>query len=221
MNEKQEIILACSDVHISMTDRRWLDWVDYALNVAGKIVLVGDTVDSVRFKKEDLFNSNPGIVLLAALRRLIESGKCFLVCGNHDPELSNTVKELFGIEVETWKELRIGDVLFVHGHQFDPILRYLPWRLFEKVVPRFVKPPSFWKCRNRQKWYKRVGLIYSNVYDYLENNKFIKLIVIGHTHYASYHMIETGQKLADCGDWVDSKTWLEICGTDVEIKFWR
>lgn len=220
MHIKQEVILACSDVHIPMTDKTWLDWIDYALDVADKIVLVGDIIDMVRFNKKDLLSNDMAEFLLMGLRRLIKSEKCFLVCGNHDPELSKTIKELLDIKIKASKELKIGDILFTHGYQFDPIRKRLPWKFLKKIVPWFVRTPSYWKHRDRKKWHRNIGIVYSNIYNYLEEHKNIELIVIGHTHYASCQVIETGQCLADCGDWLDSRTWLEIRGGEVEIKHW-
>jgi len=222
-------IVAFSDTHIPYTNRKFLGFVDYALDVADLIVGAGDIIDRVRCTEKEIMKSRTGALLLEALKRLILSGKCYLLKGNHDPELSKTIQKLLGVSCETPSHFLLGNVLFTHGHQFDSLCGWWPWRFLKKIVPCFFKPPSHWKQYNREKWHKSIGMIYSNVFDFAERNisyntniSYIT-IVMGHTHYASIMEIENGQLIVNCGDWLDSCTYIKLDTKNGEcnLKKWE
>ncbi|HEC93270.1 MAG TPA: hypothetical protein ENI51_09810 [Candidatus Atribacteria bacterium] len=212
-------IIAFSDIHIPYTNKKFLSFVDYALDEADLIVGVGDIIDRVRCTEKEIMESKTGPLLLKALKKLILSGKCYLLKGNHDPDLDKTIQKLLGISCETPPYFIINNIFFTHGYQFDAACSWAPWRFLKKIAPWFFKPPSHWKQYNRKKWHKSIGAIYSNVFGFAEHHTY-NLIVIGHTHYAGIMRIESGQIIADCGDWLDSCTYIKLDNGQLDFKKW-
>ena len=206
---KMKKIIACSDLHIPYTSRHFITFANYACE-ADIVVFNGDILDLVRCNVKEIKNSKTGRELLDALKKVILKTKTVFVEGNHDPELGKSLTELLGFEVESVPSYRLGRMGFIHGHQLDPACKHWNWKLLTKVAPFFFRPPSGWKKRNREKWKKKIGLIYTNAFTFLEENPWCTLLVIGHTHYPSLHELETGQRLADCGDMMDSISGLVI-----------
>ena len=210
-------IIACSDLHIPFTNRYFVTFANYACE-ADIVVFNGDILDLVRCNVKEIKNSKTGRELLSALKKVTLKTKTIFINGNHDPNLGNNLTELLGIEVESAPSYRIGRTAFTHGYQLDPLCKHLNWGFFTKILPWFFNPPSGWKIRNREKWKEKIGPIYTRALTFLEENPWCTLLVIGHTHYPSLHALETGQILADCGDWVDSRSWIEIKKGKAEIK---
>ena len=204
-------IVACSDLHIPYTNHRFIAFSNYVCAREPDIVIFnGDILDLVRCNVKEIKNSKTGRELLGALKKVILKIKTIFIDGNHDPELGHNLTKLLGFEVKSVPFCCIGKTCFIHGHQFDPLCKNWNWKLLTKVAPFFFRPPSEWKKRNREKWKKKIGLIYTNAFTFLEENPWCTLLVIGHTHYPSLHELETRQWLADCGDMKDSLSGVEI-----------
>ena len=216
-------IISVSDTHIPFTAKEYLDFVSYTVQNADLVIRNGDSVDRARCTIEDILNTKIGKELLEAENELIKKSNIVYIAGNHDPDIGETIYRLLGKRVRSTKKFEIYGIEFTHGHRFDPINAYLPWRIIKHIAPIFFKTPSEWKKKNRKKWHKDIGMIYSNVIDYLEKYRDIRMKVIGHTHYPSITKLETGQTLADSGDFWDSLSWLEIDTKTmiVKMKNWR
>ena len=210
-------IICISDLHIPYTSRHFIPFAGYACK-ADKVIFNGDILDLVKCNTKEIKNSYIGQKLISALKKIVKSTQTMFIEGNHDPELEKSLTELLGIEVATFPFYRIGRIGFVHGHQFDPFCKHWNWYLLSKFAPWFFNPPSEWKLRDREKWKEKIGQIYAEAFSFLEKARWCRILVIGHTHYPSVHTLETGQKLADCGDWLDSRSWVEIERGQVEIK---
>ena len=210
-------IVCVSDLHIPYTSQYFIPFADY-ISKADKVVFCGDILDLVRCNIKDIKNSYIGQELLKALKKIIKATQTVFIEGNHDPELGKSLTELLGMEIQSFPFYRIGRMGFVHGYQFDPLCKHWDWKLLSKFAPWFFNPPSKWKQRNREKWHEKIGQIYAEAFSFLEKADWCRIMIVGHTHYPSIHKLETGQQLGDCGDWVDSRSWLEIERGKVEIK---
>jgi len=210
-------IICISDLHIPYTSQYFIPFANYACK-ADMVIFDGDTFDLFKCTIKDIKNSHIGQELVKTVKRIVKSTQTVFIEGNHDPDLEVALTELLEMEITAFPFYRIGRIGFVHGHQFDLLCKHLDWHLLSKFAPWFFNPPSKWKQRNKEKWKEKIGKIYTEAFSFLEKASWCKILVIGHTHYPSLHELETGQKLADCGDWWDSNSWLEIERRVVEIK---
>jgi len=210
------VIIVISDIHIPYTDGSFLHFADYVSSDdrIKNVVFNGDIIDRVRCTEDDIRKSPQGKKLLGALSKIIDSKKCYLVKGNHDPDLGRTLYNLLGVNLPCYGKLKVGGFLFMHGHQFDPVCSRLPWRFLKKIVPWFYRTPREWKKRDRKKFIKSVGVVWTNAIDYVEKHK-IKNLIIGHTHYPAVIRLETGSVIGDCGDWLDSQSFVKIVDGEV------
>ena len=215
------MIVVISDVHIPYTDKSFLDFADHICSddKIKNVVFNGDIIDRVRCTEDDIKRNPQGRELLDALFEIFNTKKCYLVKGNHDPDLGRTLYNLLGVEVPCYERLKVGGFLFMHGHQFDPICSRLPWKFLKKVLPWFFKTPRQWKERDRKRFIKSVGVVWANAIDYVEKHK-IKSLIIGHTHYPAVIRLETGAIVADCGDWLDSLSYVRIINGEVSFVRW-
>jgi len=212
-------IIAFSDLHIPFTNRYFLDFIKVVPAKADLVVIVGDIFDLIRCSEKDIKKSKIGRELINSLETLMFKVRTILIKGNHDPELEKIAPKFFKFAYEkslldVREKFIIENYLFIHGHQFDSVCKRIKWKWLKKIMPFFFRTPSEWKVRKREKWKKHIASIYSNCYTFLEKNRNLNL-VIGHTHYASKHIIETKQFLIDCGDFWDSCSWTEI---DLKLK---
>ena len=210
-------IICVSDLHIPYTSQYFISFADYACR-ADKVIFCGDIFDLIRCSVEEIKNCYMGQELIKAVKKIVKETEAIFITGNHDEELDEKLPELLGMEIITYPFYRMGRIGFVHGYQFDPLCKHWNWRLLSKFAPWFFNPPSEWKLRDREKWKEKIGQIYAEAFSFLEKARWCRILVIGHTHYPSVHKLETGQKLADCGDWLDSRSWVEIERGKVEIK---
>jgi len=214
---ESEKIICISDLHIPYTSQYFIPFANYACK-ADKVIFNGDTFDLFKCTIKDIKDSLIGQELVKAVKGIVKSTQTVFIEGNHDPDLEIVLTELLEMEITAFPFYRIGRVGFVHGHQFDPLCKHLDWYLLSKFAPWFFNPPSKWKQKNKEKWKEKTGRIYAEAFSFLEKASWCKILVIGHTHYPSIHTLETGQKLADCGDWLDSRSWIEIERGKVEIR---
>jgi len=214
-----EKTIAISDIHIPYTDKSFLDFADYVISDAeiAEVIFIGDIIDSVKCTKDEIRQNPQGRALLDALSKIFETKKCHLVRGN--PDLGETLKDLLGIEMPCHEILRKGDVAFAHGHQFDPVCSRIPWKLLKKIVPFFFETPRGWKKRNREKFVKSAAIVWAGAITYAENRSIGKMIV-GHTHRPALIELEAGILVCDCGDWLDSRTYLEIENGKIALVCW-
>jgi len=212
------MIVVLSDIHIPFTDKSFLDFADELCRDSRvkNVVLNGDIIDRVRCTPKDIADSPQGLELLNALQRILEEKKCYLVKGNHDPDLGKTLHELLGIEMPCYEALGVGPFLFMHGHQFDRVCSHLPWRWLKKIAPWFYRTPREWKRRSRKAFMKSVGRVWINAIEYAEKYK-VKRLIIGHTHYPCVIKLETGTVIGDSGDWMDSCSCLKIVNGEISI----
>jgi len=207
-------IIAFSDLHIPYTNKYFIDFANFVPSKADLVIIVGDILDLIRCSEKDIEQSKIARKLINSLESLMFKVRTILIKGNHDPELEKIAPKFFKFACEksllhVKERYIIGNYLFIHGHQFDPICKWIRWKWLKKIMPFLFRTPSEWKIKKREKWKKHIASIYSNCYSFLEENKNLNL-VIGHTHYASKHVIETNQFLIDCGDFQDSCSWVEI-----------
>ena len=218
--------IVVSDLHIPYTDQSFLsfaEWVSRNKDVSA-VIFNGDIVDSVKCTPEEILANEQGKKLVAALTKIIKAKECFFVEGNHDPELGKTILKLTGHRVHCGWQVCLPPFMFMHGHQFDPICRSVPWKLLKKIAPFFFKTPGEWKHRNREKFHKSVALTWAGAAVYLEKtmrNWDVTTLIIGHTHYPAILHLEQGVNIGDSGDFLDSRSYLALVGDRIFLNRWE
>ena len=144
---------------------------------------------------------------------------CTYLIGNHDYMINQYVDGL-----ATYRDMVIPcdsepDIYITHGWEFDICHRYNgSWwvsRQVCKYLPdacqRFVRSPS--RMVNLNGVYRRaVQRIHREAFKYGEECNC--RVIMGHTH--TPRAID--DRVYDCGDWVDSCTWIEIRDEQIELK---
>lgn len=188
---------------------------------ADLVILNGDTFDLWRTPyRKMLFNIKPQFHdVMNALKQTARMTKVIILPGNHDFNL----KQLWGIHsgynVNILNNLSIEPLYFTHGWQFDIKQRFgsfaYGWLVnrFPYLYQRYFKGPSEIVNRRSNVRSKRVRKIHDKASKYASRHKF-KYIVIGHTHVPGIH-----GNVIDCGDFIDSCSYVEIDNGKPELKY--
>lgn len=206
-------IYIASDLHIGYERTNYIKlhrFLDIVLEHADKLILVGDTFDLWRcsWKQIQLEHNN-------IIQKIIKiSGKIpvIIVRGNHDYKLNHNLG--YAKIVDMYKN---NNIIYIHGWQFDVsqklgsffyrnIIRYFPilYQLF------FKKPSETLKINDNIS--KQTRSVYKETIEF-KNKHNAKYIVIGHTHFPCIT-----EDFADCGDFVDSCSYL-IFNNEIEMKY--
>ena len=212
--------IVVSDMHIGDRDVNYpvLDYfITKTLPKADKIIFAGDILDLWK-SKWDIIRDHPTYRLLR--QTIVEYDMdCMYIIGNHDYMINQYVAGL-----DTRRDMVIPcdsepDIYITHGWEFDichcyhgswwvsrQICRYLP-----NACQQFVRSPS--SMVNLNGVYRRVvQRIHREAFKYGEEHDY--RIIMGHTH--TPRVIDG--RVYDCGDWIDSSTWIEIRDEQIELK---
>ena len=91
----------------------------------------------------------------------------------------------------------------MHVDQYaNPIKRFqFIWKILSKILPWFVTPGKAKYGQKEKLYYKSVATVLINAVR--ENRN----IIMGHTHWAGVISMESGRKVINLGDMLDSCTW--------------
>ena len=212
--------IVVSDMHIgdSAVNYPALDnFIEKTLPKADKVIFAGDILDLWKSKWAEIHN-HPTYRLLR--QTIVDQDiDCTYLIGNHDYMINQYVDGL-----ATYRDMVIPcdsepDIYITHGWEFDICHRYNgSWwvsRQVCKYLPdacqRFVRSPS--RMANLNGVYRRaVQRIHREAFKYGEECNC--RVIMGHTH--TPRAID--DRVYDCGDWVDSFTWIEIRDEQIELK---
>jgi len=176
-----------------------------------KIVIVGDLFDTWEDSFDDILDENRDIILkIQQLKNVI------IIKGNHDPSI-NKLKDIFP-NADVCTEHGFGDVVFIHGHEFDIIVTKYSWAakmLFpiHWVLERFNINIKGWFVRlfhsiaakKNKKYYNSLVLDIEQEVIKKYREKF-NTIIMGHTHLPK-HFTTEGIKYINLGDILYHKTY--------------
>lgn len=211
--------LLFSDSHIPYCNPRFLDFLDMAEEEADEIIGVGDVFDTLRIPFEDIITSDPGRMIYDRMLRVAEkishrvppqhphNTKPFkLIEGNHDPDLGRWQEHLPNITI--MDKYEVDGWVIEHGYRFDPICAHVPWRILQAVVSGLWSTPGKLKQKRRtEKYHRAVGWIHGTALEDLQRSDHVGRIM-GHTHFGLIIQGEQEKTLADCGDFVDSASYI-------------
>jgi UDP-2,3-diacylglucosamine pyrophosphatase LpxH len=176
-----------------------------------KLILNGDTIDSLNFKK---FKPRHWRII-SLLKKISLERKLVLIRGNHDEQtkkgnppndfdiLPNILNTDF-LDEYTLSN-RQGNFLVLHGHKFDPTLN---WPIITDVADWCYQTVQKIN-RDSAKWLKRQAKQLGGVIELLKNSsvKYAKTegyvgVITGHTHYTEDSLVD-GIRFVNGGSWVE------------------
>lgn len=199
-----------------------LRFFNKAMTKADMVILDGDIFDLWRTPyRKILFHIKPEFHdVMNVIQATAEKIPVIIIPGNHDFNLEKIWRDHQGYKVKIVNRSLIqGSFLFMHGWQFDVKQLFgsfaYGWLVnqFPFLYQRYFKSPSQVVNRRSDVRSKQVKRIHSKASKYASRHKF-KYIVMGHTHVPGIH-----GNVIDCGDFIDSCSYIEITGGNPELKY--
>jgi len=206
-----------SDSHIPRNNSFFREWLGRVLDESkAKVVGLGDVFELVECYLDEVLEKGKAEIDL--LKELRKQDRLTLFYGNHDEVAGGTyiAFDVIGL-TRHYEKAMYEDFLLLHGHQFDPVCRYgFIWKVLSKILPWFVTPGRAKYGQKEKLYYKSVARVIMNAVKERKN------IIMGHTHWAGIVMLESGKKIINLGDMLDSCTWLaEVGDRFVLMKRWE
>ena len=218
-----------SDLHCGMPSNysafhRFLDEVDRQR--PDLLIGNGDVLELVWYTFEHCMSWKPSRDAIDHLRDVASCVPTLLLPGNHDLDLWKYNRELSPIRIISTDSYTSDDgVLYIHGHQFDPVykstwawINRLPFA--RKVAPciseRLYGTPYELKSQGRDESYGRLtGLIEAGVVLY-----GAPAIVFGHTH-SECIRYRRDSWAANSGDFTDSCSTLKVIDGNPSMEWFK
>lgn len=187
---------------------------------ADKLVLVGDILDLWLLPIELISGLAPFKDALEDLIRTANEVDTTYITGNHDLQVKDLVKSL---PMPVVNNLTLDNIYFTHGWQFDtqqgflrifqgiPEVYYYIVQLVPHIYQRYYKTPSMIP-REEYAFTEKARELHGIAQIFAERKKF-DYLVMGHTH----DPIVEG-KVVDCGDFIDSISYIVIEDGEPELK---
>lgn len=178
------------DVHIPYLERE--------MKNGATVILPADILEILRYGLSSVLKDEPTKGLIDRFTEWKEKYDFRILRGNHD--LDNPLADS--------ETLIINKTLFAHGHQWD--MPNVFWRFLSKVCPPLFRWRTPFQMKREDRWqdyHLSTIAVEAKFKNFLVKNGY-SCGVFGHTHMAyteEREMVNT----ANCGDWVDSFTWLE------------
>ena len=184
---------------------RFIRYIRGKLDDGWTIVLAGDIFDALEYGWP-AFQGDP---LIEDLHRLIVDGAVDLE-GNHDRECPY---------LPQLKNVLIDDIYISHWDEFDLLWSWLPISRFP--VPNFIRKwyrtPKKLKDQGKlQDWHISTATCEYRATQVAARQGY-KAVIGGHTH-SGVIINREGLKVANCGDFVDSFTWVEYEDGKLTLK---
>jgi UDP-2,3-diacylglucosamine pyrophosphatase LpxH len=192
-----------------------------------RIVLNGDIFDTWEQTFFSIILNNFDFV--QSLKEVSKEKLIYYIMGNHDPDKKDLQKTFPDIVFSEKIKLN-GDVLIIHGHEFDSLVTKYSWfaklifipnwyfeRLFHWNLKAFFRK-LFYSISNKsdKKYFnKLIGDIEQQAVEKYKNE--CRYLIIGHTHTPK---IVEGEECTyiNCGDIIHNKTCIEFDETK-QFKF--
>ncbi len=155
-----------------------------------ELIIIGDIFEGWQCRFEDILVAHREVITQLMLLNL--DHKLILISGNHDLELREIIGSLFAACV--FDTYCLHSILFMHGHQFDPMCSRYKW--IGHTVSWFGGVLEYIVNRDVDKWFEKLAQRimgkgrHGDEKEYAEialksiaDTKDINTIVLGHTHY--------------------------------------
>lgn len=225
MNTKTLIF---SDVHIGSKGLNHDKFLDMLKSTEyDRIIMVGDIIDGWLFQRYRKF-SVKDIKVIRKLLKISSKVEIIWIAGNHDEFLRNFLPTDLGniTVVDEWVE---NDVWYIHGDKYDGVME-LKWlgklgsigyelaiwvdRVFKKLG--YKKSVSAW-LKSKTKEVVKFITKFENELVRQANKRNVKTVICGHIHKPEHKIID-GIEYINCGDWIESCSYVEYDGTKFKLK---
>jgi len=230
-------VLAFSDNHIFYEHSNYPAMNDFFNYIRlrkydfDEVVMVGDIFDLWRHNYDDAMKEHVYSETFYNLQLLIDEladigTNTTFILGNHD----YMAKEVIGddLNVDYKHSYIIGNTLFQHGWMFDfvqsftllgnvvtPSVYGIVTTYFPAIYQQFCRKPSEIPAGETEVNIPWINSIYLKAAEFVTKIG-VQQIVMGHTHNPVI-----SQNIVDCGDWVDSLSFVEITDGTPELFKWR
>lgn len=218
-------IIACSDLHNGTTAN--YEKYHALLQIVEKekphcFLKVGDGIELVWHTMDEVLAWQPSRDVLEREKAIAHSiCPVIEIPGNHNLYIADYIKLLYPIKIGRLVEVFDG-VVFTHGHQFDPSVKFW-WTPLQKMLKRCI-PLIGLRLFGSPLELKKAGqdISYSRVVSAVERNFQLWLDgrsgVFGHTH-SEFVKTRKGQTIANAGDFYDSCSYLDIKDGRIELRW--
>lgn len=236
---REQRLIVVSDLHVGNPFSRARQtigaFLDYARRERFNLCINGDGFEILQASFSSLAHDSVGI--LTQVRAHLDAGlKVYYVVGNHDIVLEGFLRKWQGIAITPFLNVNVGSlrVRVEHGHLYDPWFVRSPALyealtkfagIFVRFCPDIYRLWSYWErlwqrlhalnSRNlvdRDVYYQAADLLLSRGFD---------VVVFGHTHNAEDVQLGEGRRYINSGNWVRGGSFVEICGSNIELKHWN
>jgi UDP-2,3-diacylglucosamine pyrophosphatase LpxH len=222
--------LIVSDIHLGARNNRADLLTDLLTSDFDRLVLNGDTVDSLDLRR---FSARDWRVV-EHLRAIANERELVLVRGNHDGSAGDepgfgpldVLGQLLGVEMVEEYEVPVGPdrYLVLHGHHFDYTMN-MTWLgdaadwLYRQTQRSSRRLAHFLKGRVKN-WGGVVGCVQRGALRYARARGYAG-IVTGHTHFWHDEHLD-GVHFLNTGCWVDWPcSYVRIQGGDARVFHWE
>jgi UDP-2,3-diacylglucosamine pyrophosphatase LpxH len=205
------IICCASDFHIGYEGtnyKKLLEFFKVMENDVDKLILCGDILDLWRSSIDEIRSNSKTRPVFEGLKSLAERMDITYIWGNHDYNISKKWKEANDLFTIT-DEFKKGNMYFCHGWRFDLQQRFGYWLYgwlvdyFPKLYQIFFKKP--FEIKNKEEEYNLLSQkIHAEAREFIKSEK-LDYLFMGHTHSP-----KASSKLFDCGDLIDSLSYVII-----------
>ena len=208
--------ICASDLHLGYEKSNYnkvCNLFNIAESSADELILCGDSFDLWRYPV-DKIDKTTMIGFKEALAALKETSweiPITIIPGNHDYNLKNVWKKLHeNYNVEIRNSYYQGNIYYTHGWEFDVQQRFGSFLYsflvtsFPYIYQQFFKKPSQMGVPKNDQAYDMSDKVHAEA-DKFAIKKNIKYVVMGHTHIPTIF-----SHVVDCGDFVDSCSYIEI-----------
>lgn len=206
-------IYCASDLHIGYEHTHYpsiIKFFELVSEEADKLILCGDVLDLWRCPIEQIKDKKETKAAFHAFCSITETVPTTYVWGNHDYKVEKKLKENnITIKAEITDDFILENIYFCHGWRFDVQQRFAHilygWLVtqFPYLYQVFFKTP--FQLKEKEERYAPLSQkVHDEAREFIKRKK-VDYLIMGHTH----DPLEDG-KLFDCGDMVDSLSYVII-----------
>ncbi len=216
-------VYMASDLHIGYEDSNY-EKIKQFFNIvrgnANELYLCGDVFDLWRYPYDKMIGEQKSDFedIMSDLKRTAAKVPTTIIPGNHDYNLLNLWKNYQEYHVSIADSFEKEKIYFCHGWNFDIMQRSASFAYqwivlaFPGIYQAFFKKPSQILLRNDVES-PEIAAIHKEAEQYALKNK-LKYVVMGHTHFPIIR-----DHIIDCGDFVDSASYVILNKGEPELKF--
>lgn len=200
-------IYLTSDLHIGLENSNYpkiIEFFNLVQKDADELIIVGDCLDVWVNTFKNITTQEPYKTAYDKLIETTSKVKTTLICGNHDYNLRQFIKNQ---NIKITNGFTRDNIRYEHGHRYDlPQLIASPFFewiivLFPYIYQRFFKGPSQ-IIDNPPEYHDRCVRYHNKVREVIADNNY-SFFVCGHSHDG---LID--DRLLDCGDFVLNATYI-------------